>query len=314
LNGLTAPDAIISSLPAPLVSVGIPTYNRAAGLRKTLECITGQSYRNLEIIVSDNCSPNLETENIVKEFMRDDPRIQYFRQEKNLGAIGNFAFVLKKATGDYFMWASDDDEWDREFIESCVFLLDQNKAIGMAFCNMVNIDSFGRIIREYPSFEVFSGPASRETITRFLKTPEYLGRPNLIYSMYRLSLCRDTWKAHQLTSEWGSDMCFVLGAIARGGIAIDKRVLFYKRIARDTDSPKRVDKIITQNSYYYTYDFRHAYTFIKNNLKSVRGTPFYWLTLKILLLRLPKSFLLFCLTPFQYLFKKNVANMQYKRE
>jgi glycosyltransferase involved in cell wall biosynthesis len=104
----------------PLVSVGIPTYNRPEGLRRTLECITGQTYKNLEIIVSDNCSQGEETENIVKEFMSKDSRIQYFYQEKNGGPLFNFNFVLQKATGKYFMWAADDDEWELFFIESCI--------------------------------------------------------------------------------------------------------------------------------------------------------------------------------------------------
>lgn len=86
----------------PLVSVGIPTYNRPEGLRRTLECITGQTYQNLEIIVSDNCSPGLETERMVREFMEKDSRILYYRQEKNVGAANNFSFVLKKASGVFF--------------------------------------------------------------------------------------------------------------------------------------------------------------------------------------------------------------------
>jgi len=97
---------------SPLVSVGIPTYNRPEGLRRTLECITRQTYKNLEIIISDNCSPGPETEVVAREFMVKDSRIQYFRQEKNMGGAFNLKFVLKKATGEYFMWAADDDYFD----------------------------------------------------------------------------------------------------------------------------------------------------------------------------------------------------------
>jgi len=104
----------------PLVSVGIPTYNHPEGLQRTLRCITEQTYCNLEIIVSDNCSPETETETIVREFMKDDRRIQYFRQAENKGANYNFDFVLRKATGEYFMWAADDDEWEKEFIQTCI--------------------------------------------------------------------------------------------------------------------------------------------------------------------------------------------------
>lgn len=94
---------------APLVSVGVPTYNRPEGLRRTLRCVTRQTYRNLEIIVSDNCSPGTETETVVRDFMKDDRRIQYFRQDENKGAYHNFRFLVTKSTGKYFMWAADDD-------------------------------------------------------------------------------------------------------------------------------------------------------------------------------------------------------------
>lgn len=104
----------------PLVSVGIPTYNRPEGIRRTLECITQQTYENLEIIVSDNCSPNEEVKKVVEEFMLKDKRIQYFRQVENIGAGNNFKFVLKQAIGEYFMWAADDDEWDIIFVEECL--------------------------------------------------------------------------------------------------------------------------------------------------------------------------------------------------
>jgi glycosyltransferase involved in cell wall biosynthesis len=104
----------------PLVSVGIPTYNRPAGLRRTLGQICGQTYSNLEIIVSDNASPDPETESVAREFAAVDPRIKYFRQPENRGPLENFRFVLARATGDYFMWAADDDEWDEKFIETCM--------------------------------------------------------------------------------------------------------------------------------------------------------------------------------------------------
>ena len=104
----------------PLVSIGMPVYNRPAGLRRALSCLAGQTYRNIEIIVSDNCSPCQNVKNVVDEFMRGDKRISYFRQETSLGIAGNFKFVLEKATGDYFMWAADDDEWDENFIQKCL--------------------------------------------------------------------------------------------------------------------------------------------------------------------------------------------------
>ena len=70
----------------PLVSVGMPAYNRSEFLVNAIECIVNQTYKNLEIIISDNASTTNEIENIVKRYMKHDKRISYTKQKKNLGA------------------------------------------------------------------------------------------------------------------------------------------------------------------------------------------------------------------------------------
>lgn len=104
----------------PLVSIGCPTYNRPEGLRRMLECLCAQTYSNLEIIVSDNCSKGEETEKVVRDLMQQDPRIKYFRQEQNLGPFYNYKFLVEQAQGDYFAWACDDDARKPEFIAACI--------------------------------------------------------------------------------------------------------------------------------------------------------------------------------------------------
>ena len=86
-----------------VLSLGIPTDNRPVGLRRTLECITGQIYKNLEIVVSNNCSPGMDTEPVVRDFMARDNRIRYYKQDINNGLTINFQFVIDKAIGEYFM-------------------------------------------------------------------------------------------------------------------------------------------------------------------------------------------------------------------
>jgi glycosyltransferase domain-containing protein len=124
----------------PLVSVGIPTYDRPDGLRRTLECITSQTYKNLEIIVSNNASPGDETDQVVKAISRYDDRIKYFRQPVNIGANLNFKFVLDHAKGKYFMWFADDDFCDGAFISELVACLDLNSDIALAMCDVQMIE------------------------------------------------------------------------------------------------------------------------------------------------------------------------------
>ena len=107
-------------LNGPRVSVGIPCYNRPQGLHAMLECVRHQTYKNLEIIVSDNCSPDEQIPKMMAEFVHADKRIQYFRQEKNVGPTSNFNFVRSKASGEYFVWAADDDAWKETYIEKCL--------------------------------------------------------------------------------------------------------------------------------------------------------------------------------------------------
>lgn len=112
----------------PLVSVGIPTYNKPEGLHRTLECITKQTYKNVEIIVSDNCSPNPKVKKIVQKFQKKDRRIKYFRQSKNILGV-NFKFVLEKSSGEYYMWAADDDSWNPQYINTCMKEFKKSKKI-----------------------------------------------------------------------------------------------------------------------------------------------------------------------------------------
>ena len=104
----------------PKVSVGIPTYNRPDGVLRTIQQIVAQEYSNIEIIVSNNASPNTIVRPLLDRCAELDPRIRVVHQLENVGIIRNFKFVLSQATGDYFMWAADDDEWDKTFISSCI--------------------------------------------------------------------------------------------------------------------------------------------------------------------------------------------------
>ncbi len=129
----------------PLVSIGIPTFNRPKGLRIALEKITVQTYLNLEIIISDNHSDNKEEiDLIVQKF--NDKRIKLFRQETNIGSIPNFEFVLKQSTGTFFMWAADDDYFDsNNLVEKLLAVLSSEKEVGMAFPDFNYIESSGKI-------------------------------------------------------------------------------------------------------------------------------------------------------------------------
>ncbi len=111
----------------PLVSIGVPTYNRQEKLNSTIAYLTNQSYKNVEIIVSDNHSSDIKVSLFLKQISTEDNRIKFFIQKENIEIEPNFNFVYKQATGDYFMWMADDDIFDHNYIEKCVDYLEKNK-------------------------------------------------------------------------------------------------------------------------------------------------------------------------------------------
>jgi glycosyltransferase involved in cell wall biosynthesis len=127
-----------------LVSVGLPTYNRPERLRKALDCLTNQTYRNLEIIVSNDHSPNMDTYFILGEYSKKDLRLKVYTQSYNIGIYANFYFVLQKATGKYFMYAQEDDLWEPDFIHSLVSQLEKHPEQVMAMSAANRIDEDGK--------------------------------------------------------------------------------------------------------------------------------------------------------------------------
>ena len=209
----------------PLVSVGIPTYNRPDGLRRTLECITGQIYQNLEIIVSDNCSPGSETDDVVREFVSKDGRIQYYRQEKNQGPTNNLKFVLEKATGEYFMWAADDDEWEPRFVDRLLDFM-QSSDVAVAMCSVKRIDDFDKIVDitryrlllqpDYNQFRLAVFAASHDVITFY------------IYGLYRTRVLKKF--SENLDNTFGKDLVVLGELLLSEKIGYIDEVLHIRRI------------------------------------------------------------------------------------
>lgn len=95
----------------PLLSIAIPTYNRAACLRELLSVLAEQLKNNeerVELIISDNASPD-ETPTVVKDFISRGLQVRYMRNTENIGPDANFLQCFEQARGKYVWLFSDDD-------------------------------------------------------------------------------------------------------------------------------------------------------------------------------------------------------------
>lgn len=113
----------------PLVTIGIPTYNRASLVGRAIDSALAQDYPQLEIVVSNNASAD-GTEEACLARVAADSRLRYVQQDRNIGATRNFEEVLRLASGDYFMWLGDDDWIDPNYVRLCLGALTDD--VGMA--------------------------------------------------------------------------------------------------------------------------------------------------------------------------------------
>lgn len=107
-----------------LVTIAIPTYNRADGfLQNVLNCALNQTYSNVEVLVCDNASEDA-TEKVMAEYLSKYDNLKYVRHAENMGAHANFNFAIKASGGRFVCLLHDDDAVDPEFVQCCVSAID----------------------------------------------------------------------------------------------------------------------------------------------------------------------------------------------
>ncbi len=155
----------------PFFSIVIPTYNRAKFLKAALAICLQQTYKNFEIIVSNNCSTD-DTKEVVQSFK--DKRIKYYENKKNIGAEPNMRKAISYAKGVYLFTSGDDDFILFEnTLEKLKKLIDK-KNYGFIRLNLIERKFIGEgirksIITEENNIEMKSTTEAEKIIPFFVK-------------------------------------------------------------------------------------------------------------------------------------------------
>lgn len=135
-----------------LISIIIPTYNRAHLITQTLDSILGQTYTNWECIIVDDGSTD-NTEEIVKTYCAKDTRFQFFKRpihlQKGPNACRNYGFELSQ--GDYIKWFDSDDLLREDALKKIIEIPLSN--FELQVCNIDFIDIIGKKIFKQHKFE-----------------------------------------------------------------------------------------------------------------------------------------------------------------
>jgi len=129
---------------SPKVSIGLPVFNGESYVGEAIESILEQSFEDFELIISDNASSD-GTEDICREFARRDARVQYCRNESNVGVARNWTKLVEMSSGRYFKWVAHDDVQGGELLAKCVEPLDRDPTVVLSYPRARKIDEYGRL-------------------------------------------------------------------------------------------------------------------------------------------------------------------------
>ena len=133
------------------IDILLPTYNGEKYLKEQLDSILNQTYKNIRLIISDDCSKD-STPKILEEYRKKDERIELYLQKENIGVVKGIEFLLKKVKSNYYMLADQDDVWLPLKVEKSIETLKKQKA-DLVFGDLEVVDQNLNTI--FPSFGDF---------------------------------------------------------------------------------------------------------------------------------------------------------------
>ncbi len=253
----------------PRLSIGMPVYNGEAYLREAIDSLLAQTAGDFELIISDNASTD-STPVICHAYAVKDPRVRYIRQEVNLGAAGNFIFVLKAARHEYFMWAACDDTWSTNWVETL-----------MKGFRSSDVGLFGGY-REGNS-EVTHPPSyPKDSHRRFFLDSDRTGKCLYSYAIFRRDVVLHS-ELRFFDCPVGSDQVYLLHLLAQGALrcvpggVLNYRVHDSSVSVQQRSSRSRLKTVFSRFPFVY---YRMAYEAMPSRLQWVMPLLIVWKYIK----------------------------------
>lgn len=268
------------------VSVCVPAYNGAAYLKECLDSILAQTYTNFEVIIVDDCSAD-NTVEIVNAYLKSDRRIKLFRNEKNLGLVGNWNQCLKYATGEWIKFVFQDDYIKRDCLSRMIEFL--KPGIHLVVCNRKFIfeantdESFkneylswmtspGKIYKmDGPSF--ISVKQVSYTISQ-LVTSNFIGEPTAM--LIRREVVNKLGNFHPYMVQLCDLEYWLRIATNYGMFYIPEDLVFFRVHAHSTTADNRTDKLDLADTIVLVNEFLKGkfYSNFRNQFSLIKWVQF----------------------------------------
>lgn len=242
-----------SKIPPPLVTVVVISYNSARTIVETLDSIKAQTYQNLELIVSDDCSPDKATIETIQEWLDVNGsrfvHAELVKAERNTGVSGNINRGVAKSHGKWIKSIAGDDLLIPNAIEEYVnFVTNHPEKIRMCVCDVEPFVDEGEVPedrkKEYEKYFRAEKESYPEQYLRCMQENIFVG-PGFIYT-------RDLYDdVGGFSSEYGNgeEWPFVY-KVLRGGnqiYAIEKKLVKYRFSQDSLSHSKSVQGLRNKN-------------------------------------------------------------------
>ena len=215
----------------PKLSIGLPVYNGGRYLKRAVDSVLGQSFREFELIVSDNGSTD-DTEDICRAYQARDTRVRYIRHDKNRGAVFNWNFVVEQAHGEYFKWASANDYCAETFLAACIDVLDRHQDSVLCYCRTRLFSEESDIQSADPTdFALLDEDPTR----RYLHMMVWPGRNNAMSGVIRRQALVETRLIRRYPH---GDKVLMAELAAHGKFRLVDEPLFYRQFDATSSSVK----------------------------------------------------------------------------
>lgn len=213
----------------------MPVFNGETYLERALRSLCEQNFGDLEILVADNASTD-ESLAIAQRCAATDARVRVLTSSENRGAAWNFNRLVESASGELFMWAASDDEFDRRYVGALAAALDQNDDAVLAHGDTVDIDESGTIIHTWDlDPQAIVGPAS----DRFGEIMRDTHKCFAVFGLIRTDVLRRTTRIGPYS---GSDKVLLAELALHGRFVHVPEPLFHHREHADRSMNRHPDE------------------------------------------------------------------------
>lgn len=216
------------SVKNPLVTIGMPVFNQSPYFEKAIETILAQSYKNFELIISDNDSNNRFVE-MCEFYAKTDKRIRVIKHKYNMGWVANADIVFNSGTGKYLHLSTGRDLYHPEYISSLVkTFTGKQRSIVMCYPRSAYIDENDKFLPGASGKMVDTGGMG--PVERFKNTIWNFNLEDIYSGLFRKPALLNAWTPYTAR---GPVYMLAAKLSLLGSIAPIDSKLFYKRIDQE---------------------------------------------------------------------------------